>query len=170
MSNEKSQALDVKRMELADTSQYLSFEMAEEEYAIQILSIQEIKSWDQETPMPNTPNFINGVVNLRGELVPIIDLRTMFNMDKIEYGESTVVIVMRVKLDGGTRKVGIVVDAISDVHHIDDQNLQAPSEFGSSSHVDYIKGLVTVDEKMIILLHANKIIEEGILKSLAHSE
>ena len=99
--------------------QYLTFMLNKEEYGVDILRVQEIKGWDGVTPMPNMPDYILGVINLRGTVVPIVDLRKLFEQESIPFDKTTVVIVVRVS-DGkdGERTMGIVVDAVSEVHNI----------------------------------------------------
>ena len=98
-----------------DSSQFLTFVMAEEEYAIDILRVQEIKGWESVTKIPNTPPYVRGVLNLRGTVVPIVDLRARFGLDEVEYGPTTVNIVVKVMDGDRARVMGIVVDGVSDV-------------------------------------------------------
>jgi purine-binding chemotaxis protein CheW len=132
--------------------QFLTFIMAGEEYGVDILRVQEIRGWDGVTPIPNTPDYIKGVINLRGSVVPIIALRERFGLESVEYGPTTVVIVLRVESDKGERVMGIVVDAVSDVYNVAPEDMKAPPDFGSIISVDFVKGLTTVDEKMVIIL------------------
>ncbi len=136
----------------ADGNQYLTFIMADEEYGVDILRVQEIKGWDSVTPIPNTPEYIKGVINLRGTIVPIIDLRMRFGLQGISYGPTTVVIVLRISGEKGDRIMGIVVDAVSDVYNLGEQEMKPPPDFGSVVSIDFVKGLATVGDKMIIVL------------------
>ena len=107
------QGLDMQAMgDNGEGEQYLTFMLAGEEYGVDILRVQEIKGWDNVTPIPNTPSYIKGVINLRGTIVPIIDLRERFSLETISYGPTTVVIVLKVNSDKGSRTMGIVVDAV----------------------------------------------------------
>lgn len=142
----------------ADGSQYLTFIMADEEYGVDILRVQEIKGWDSVTPIPNTPEYIKGVINLRGTIVPIIDLRMRFGLKNITYGPTTVVIVLRVEGHKGQRIMGFVVDAVSDVYNLGDQEMKPPPDFGSVVSVDFIKALATVGEKMVIVLDIDQML------------
>jgi purine-binding chemotaxis protein CheW len=128
--------------------EYLTFVLGEEEYGIEILKVQEIRGYDAVTPIANTPNFIKGVVNLRGKIVPIVDLRIKFNLGKVVYDEFTVVIILN--LSG--RVVGIVVDGVSDVMALKDDQLREVPSLVTSIDTKYIVGLATVDQQMLILV------------------
>lgn len=133
--------------------QYLTFLLAGEEYGVDILRVQEIKGWDSVTPIPNTPEYIRGVINLRGTIVPIIDLRLRFKLEQLEYGPTTVVIMLKVMSDANqSRTMGIVVDGVSDVYSMPPDQIKASPDFGSAVVIDFIKGLATVNEKMVIIL------------------
>jgi purine-binding chemotaxis protein CheW len=141
-----------------DSNQYLTFILAGEEYGVDILRVQEVKGWESVTAMPNTPAYIKGVINLRGTIVPILDLRERFTLESIPYGPRTVVIVLKVG-DGVTSKVlGIVVDAVSDVYNVATQEMRPPPDFCSVISTDFVRGLATVGEKMVILLDSDKLL------------
>ena len=135
-----------------DAEQYLTFILADEEYGVDILRVQEIKGWDSVTPIPNTPSYIKGVINLRGTIVPIVDLRQRFSMPEVEYGPITVVIVLKIECEDRDRIMGIVVDAVSDVYDVNSEEMKPAPDFGSVVNVEFVKGLATVAEKMIIVL------------------
>ena len=149
-----------------DGNQYLSFILAGEEYGIDILRVQEIKGWNSVTPIPNTPKYLKGVINLRGTIVPIIDLRERFNLETIPYGATTVVIVLRVESEKGSRIMGIVVDAVSEVYNIAANDLKAAPDFGQAISTDFVKGLATVDEKMVIVLDIDHLLNSSVLESI----
>ncbi len=134
------------------TDQFLTFMLAGEEYGVDILRVQEIKGWDAVTNIPNTPEYIRGVINLRGTIVPIVDLRLRFNMEKMEYGPTTVVIVLKVMSDEKSRIMGIVVDGVSDVYNIPSEEIREAPDFGSGIDTDFVMGLASVEDKMVILL------------------
>ncbi|GAA6134819.1 chemotaxis protein CheW [Oceaniserpentilla sp. 4NH20-0058] len=139
------------------TEQYLTFIMSGEEYGVDILAVQEIRGWESATPIPNSPKFIKGVINLRGTIVPIIDLRQRFDLAEIEYGDETVVVVLRIYTQNGTRTMGIIVDAISDVYDVpigDARN----TGMGDNQNSNFIKGLVTVNKHMVILLELENLL------------
>ncbi len=146
-----------------DKSQYLTFKLASEEYAVEILRTQEIRSWEQPTKIPNTPPFVLGLINLRGTVVPIIDLRKRFNLENIVYDDSTVVVVAKIKHQKGERTMGLVVDAVSDVHDIEQDRIKPAPEFGGVVASEYIKGLVNINNRLIIILDLELLINKGIL-------
>jgi purine-binding chemotaxis protein CheW len=139
--------------------QYLTFIMAGEEYGVDILKVQEIRGWERTTPIPNSPKHIKGVINLRGTVVPIIDLRQCFGLEHVEYGPLTVVIVLRVDGAQSSRTMGIVVDAVSDVYSLDHDHLQPAPNMGDSYDTSYIRGLATVGDKMVMLLEINELLD-----------
>lgn len=143
----------------AETGQYLIFVLDGEEYGVNILRVQEIKGWDTVTEIPNTPAYLRGVINLRGTIVPIIDLRLRFQMEPVAYGKTTVVIVLKVNSSGAERTVGFVVDAVSDVCNVPGDELRSPPDFGVSVRIEFVRALATVADKMIILLDIDKLID-----------
>lgn len=128
--------------------EYLTFVLGAEEYGLEILKVQEIRGYDAVTQIANTPEFIKGVVNLRGKIVPIVDLRIKFNLGKVEYNEFTVVIILN--LHG--RVVGIVVDGVSDVIALKDDQIRDVPSLVTSIDTKYIVGLATLDQRMLILV------------------
>lgn len=140
------------------TNQYLTFLLGNEEYGVDILRVQEIKGWERATEIPNTPDYIPGVMNLRGTVIPIVDLRRRFELGAADYTSTTVVIVLRIEGETGTRTMGFVVDAVSDVYNVASDHVQPAPDFGSRVNTQFIKGLATVDEKMVILLDIDRLI------------
>ena len=140
------------------TDQFLTFMLGEEEYGVDILRVQEIKGWEQATAIPNTPDYIKGVMNLRGTVVPIVDLRRRFVLDSAEYLKTTVVIVLKIEGDHSTRTMGFVVDAVSDVYNVAPESLQPAPDFGTRVDTQFIRGLAVVEEKMVILLDVDRLI------------
>lgn len=138
--------------------QYLTFIMAGEEYGVDILRVQEIRGWENVTPIPNAPAHIKGVINLRGTIVPIIDLRQRFGLTRVDYGPLTVVIVLKVATRKGNRVMGIVVDAVSDVYSLSHDDMKAAPDLGDNVNTSYIRGLVSVASKMVILLDINELL------------
>ncbi|CAB3630838.1 chemotaxis protein CheW [Achromobacter marplatensis] len=135
-------------------SEFLVFTLGDEEYGIDILKVQEIRGYDADTVtrIANVPSFIKGVTNLRGIIVPIVDLRIKFNLNRVEYNEQTVVIILN--LD--RRVVGIVVDGVSDVLMLNAGQIRPAPEFGATLSTEYLTGLGTVDERMLILVDIEK--------------
>ncbi|HBS25863.1 MAG TPA: chemotaxis protein CheW [Gammaproteobacteria bacterium] len=146
-----------------DASQYLTFFLGEEEYGINILDVQEIKGWDGTTIIPNTPEHILGVINLRGTIVPVIELRTCFSLPHKAFTETTVVIMIKVVADGEERVVGVVVDAVAEVYNVAFEAIEPPPNVHASVDAEYIKGLTTLDEKMVILLDISTLLAEQAL-------
>jgi len=146
----------------ANVNQFLTFMLAGEEYGVDILRVQEIKGWESATEIPNTPDYIEGVMNLRGTIVPIVDLRSRFELERIEYCNTTVVIVLKIKTDDSEKTIGFVVDAVSDVYNVTEEQLKPSPDFGSGVSTEFVKGLATVDEKMLILLDIDHLIDADI--------
>lgn len=143
------------------TKQYLTFFLDGEEYGVDILGVQEIRGWEKPTVLPNSPSHVKGVINLRGTIVPITDLRERFCLDGKEYGPLTVVIVLHVHADDQSQKVvGIVVDAVSDVYDILSGKIKSSPEVEQQASSEFIEGLYNVDEKMLILLDINRLLAE----------
>lgn len=150
--------------------QILSFILGKEEYGVDILRVQEIKGWEKTTSIPNVPKYVKGVINLRGAVVPVIDLRIRFNLPEITYDDSTVVIILRsTDQTGSSKSIGIVVDGVSDVHGIELDKLQGAPEINGTIHTDYVKGLATVGEKMVIVLDVDQLVSSGILGEIKKS-
>lgn len=133
----------------APVGEYLTFTLGAEEYGIEILKVQEIRGYDAVTKIANTPDFIKGVINLRGAIVPIVDLRLRFNLGNVEYNEFTVVIILNL----GGRIVGIVVDGVSDVITLQASQLRAVPDLVSTIDTKYLVGLGTVESRMLILVN-----------------
>ena len=127
--------------------EFLTFRLGAEEYGIEILKVQEIRGWEVPTAIAGTPEFIKGVINLRGTIVPIVDLRLKFGLEKANYDEFTVVIILSV----ARRVVGIVVDAVSDVVTLAPQEIRPAPEFGAAVDARFITGLGTLGERMLVL-------------------
>ena len=138
-------------------NEFLTFTLGAEEYGIDILKVQEIRSYEAVTHIANTPDFIKGVINLRGVIVPIIDMRIKFNMVKVEYNEFTVVIVLNV----ASRVVGMVVDSMSDVTTLSAEQVHPSPDFSSSFDTKYILGLGTVNERMLILVDIERLMSSA---------
>ncbi|MGB5246251.1 MAG: chemotaxis protein CheW [Woeseia sp.] len=139
--------------------QYLTFMLAGEEYGVEILKVQEIKGWGATTPIPNTPAYVLGVLNLRGAVVPIVDLRQLFGLESVEYGPTTVVIVVKMACAEQERTVGLVVDAVADVYRFESDEVQPPPEMGTAINIGFVRGLATVQEKMVIVLDVDSLID-----------
>ena len=128
--------------------EFLTFTLAEEEYALDILTVQEIRCYEPVTRIVGAPPFIKGVVNLRGAIVPIVDMRIKFELEKVDYTDFTVVIILSI----AGRLVGIVVDSVSDVLALTPEQIRPAPELGSAIDIRYITGLATIDQRMVIML------------------
>lgn len=143
----------------ATARQILTFRLGEETFGLDILRVKEIRGWSPVTRVPQSPRQVLGVLNLRGAIVPIIDLRVRFDLSSAEFTPVTVIIVISVKMhDGSSKECGLVVDSVSDVVDLtEDMRREAPQLAGSSS-VDYIESLATIDDGMLILLDADALV------------
>lgn len=148
---------------------YLTFTLGSEHYGLDILKVKEIRGYDSVTKIANAPEFIKGVINLRGDIVPIIDLRIKFNVGDATYDEFTIVIVLQI----GTRYVGMVVDAVSDVVTLTENELRPAPNFGVAFDSTYLMGLANLETGMVILVDIEKLMtsdEMGLVESLADEE
>jgi len=133
--------------------EYLTFRLGEEEYGIDILKVQEIRGYEQPTRIANAPAFVKGVVNLRGVIVPIVDLRLKFGLGSAEYNDFTVVIILNL----GSRVVGIVVDSVSDVMELSSSQIRDTPDIDSAVDAGFITGLGTLNDRMLILIAIEKL-------------
>ena len=154
-------------LEPADTQQFLTFELAGQEYGVGILAVQEIRGWSSVTKVPHTPHWLLGVINLRGVVVPIIDLRLKFKFAKAEYTDTTVVIILTV----ATRVVGVVVDGVSDVITLAAAQIKPAPTFGNDADTRHIIGFGTLDDRMRILMDVEKLMagaDMGLVEKAIH--
>lgn len=128
---------------------YLVFQLGPEEYGIDILKVQEIRGYERVTPIPNLPTYIKGVINLRGVIVPIVDMRMRFNLAKAEYDAQTVVIVLNV----GGRVIGLVVDRVSDVMELNSAQISPPPQLSGALKAGYLAGVSTIEGRMLLLIN-----------------
>lgn len=136
------------------SQEFLVFSLGDEEYAIDILKVQEIRGYENVTRIANAPAFIKGVTNLRGSIVPIVDLRIRFRLSEARYDGQTVVIVVNI----GERVVGIVVDGVSDVLTLPQEQIKPPPEFGLGLPLDYLYGLGSLDDRMLVLVDIERLL------------
>lgn len=163
--------------------EFLTFKLGREEFAVAINRVQEIRGWQEPSPLPNVPSFVKGVIDLRGTVVPILDLRERFKLEA-SYNATTVVIVVHILTLQGERVVGLVVDAVSDVHQFDMENLQPPPDISSSVSSQFMQGLTTIHDsqgqasmsnmsgdatgsegkgRMVIIIEIDKLASEGLI-------
>jgi purine-binding chemotaxis protein CheW len=148
--------------EATDAAQFLTFVCAGEEYGVDILRVQEIKGWDGVTRVPYTPDYLLGVMNLRGVIVPVIDLRTRFGVTQRVPDSSTVVIVVRVRTELGEKTAGIVVDAVSEVYSVTADNIKPTPDLGAVADGACVRGLASVDGKMVMLLDIDELVASSV--------
>ena len=147
--------------------EFLAFKLGAEEYGIDILRVQEIRSYEEPTRIANVPAFIKGVVNLRGVIVPIVDMRLKFNLEQANYDRFTVIIVLNI----GNRVVGMVVDAVSDVITLTPEQLRPVPDFGSAIDADHLLAIGAVAERMLILVDIEKLMasaDMGLMDPAVH--
>lgn len=140
--------------QVKEVNQYLTFALAGEDYGVDILAVREIRGWSKVTRIPQSPPFILGVLNLRGAIVPIMDLRLRFNLPEQERDDLTVTIIVAVE----GRHFGMVVDAVSDVLDVDPEQVRAVPDFGQAVNADYLGGLVPSGERMVLLLQVDRLL------------
>ena len=141
----------------ASGEQLLTFFLQGDEYGVDILRVQEIREWSTPMPIPNTPPYIKGVINIRGDIVPIADLRERLGLARAEVGSTSAVVVLRVTRSGRQCVMGIVVDAMSDVTTVPHDQIKRPPEFGDTSEASLARGIATLPDKMITILEVDLI-------------
>jgi purine-binding chemotaxis protein CheW len=140
------------------SQQVLTFVLGKETYGVDILRVQEIRGYSAVTKIPHAPPHVLGVLNLRGSIVPIVDLRMRFSLDRAEYTAVTVIIVVAVMSATGRRDFGVVVDGVSDVVDVNTEAVKPAPDLGSRSTTDFIRGLVPVADRMVVLLDIDRLI------------
>jgi len=140
------------------TGKYLTFSLNEDEYGIGILKVKEIIGMMAITSVPRTPEFVKGVINLRGKVIPVVDLRLKFAMESIPYSDRTCIIVVEIEADSGTVLIGIVVDAVSEVLNIKEDDIEKAPTFGPSLNTEYILGMAKMEGGVKILLDIDKVL------------
>ncbi|MFW5442975.1 MAG: chemotaxis protein CheW [Methylococcaceae bacterium] len=157
---ENTEIEQIEEKKLEHLVQFLSFTLGDEEYGVDILCVQEIRSWEPVSRIPNVPSYEKGVVNLRGAIVPIIDLRERFGLGHLAYTALTVVVVLQTQVEVGQNQVmGLVVDSVSDVIDVEKKSIQKAPDFGTKVSTEFINGLASVNERMVMLLDVNKLLK-----------
>lgn len=142
---------------ITNGEQYLTFMLSDEQYAVDILCVEEIRSWEKPTQIPNAPSYVKGVINMRGVIVPIIDLREKFGVGEPTYSEITVVIVLTIEGEGKPKTIGFVVDAVSDVLNAEEHEIKKAPLFGGSVPPNYIEGLINQGSGVVTLINVNQL-------------
>jgi purine-binding chemotaxis protein CheW len=153
-STSKSSAAAAAASGAAAANEFLTFTLGAEEYGVDILKVQEIRGYDTVTRIPDAPDFIKGVINLRGTIVPVVDMRLKLKLAKVEYNAFTVMIILNV----ANRVVGMVVDGVSDVINLTPDQIKPAPEFSGAMNTSYITGLGTIDQRMLILMDIERLI------------
>ncbi len=141
--------------------QYLSFIVDNEEYCVDILHVQEIRGWEKPKPIPKAPKYLKGVLNLRSQVIPVVDLRLRFDLEEKEYTKTTVVIFL--KVDALQQIVGLVVDAVSEVYSVASSQIKPSPEIAESEDSKYIDALALIGEKMIAVINMDKVFDKELL-------
>jgi purine-binding chemotaxis protein CheW len=142
----------------AGSHQVLTFTLGDETYGVDILRVQEIRGYSTVTRIPQAPAHVLGVLNLRGSIVPIVDMRMRFNLDRAEYTPLTVIIVLSVESAAGRRDIGVVVDGVSDVIDVANADIKPAPELGAQVSTEFIEGLAAVSGRMVMLLDIDTLI------------
>jgi purine-binding chemotaxis protein CheW len=146
---------------------YLVFHLGKEEFGIKVLDVREIMGVQEITAVPHTPAHVKGVINLRGKVIPVVDLRMKFMLDQMEYTQRTCIIVVQVRLASGTTQMGLIVDGVSEVLNVAGADIEDTPDFGNGVHTPYVLGLAKVKGKVKILLDIDKLLAEGDRVALA---
>lgn len=149
-----------------NTGKYLTFSLAEEEYGIGILKVKEIIGMMPVTSVPRTPVFVKGVINLRGKVIPVIDLRSKFDMESIPYNDRTCIVVVEIDNDTSTVLIGIVVDSVSEVLNIREDEIEETPAFGSRLDTEYILGMAKINSGVKILLNIDRVLSTNEISSI----
>lgn len=147
------------------TGKYLTFSLAQEHYGIGILKVKEIIGMMPITSVPKTPDFVKGIINLRGKVIPVIDLRLKFEMEEIKYSDRTCIIVVEIDSEEMTSLIGIVVDSVSEVLNIQEREIEETPEFGTQLDTEYILGMAKLEGSVKILLDIDRILSTKELKT-----
>ena len=152
----------VEALQNLQLNEFLTFTLGAEEYGVDILRVQEIRGWSPVTRIPQSPQHVLGVLNLRGSIVPIIDLRLRFGLERAAVTPLTVIVVLSVEHASGRREFGLVVDSVSDVLDLDASALREAPALGGHAGSEFIQGLATVAEKMLILLNVEDLLKRDL--------
>ncbi|WP_246722563.1 chemotaxis protein CheW [Aliikangiella sp. G2MR2-5] len=172
MSSEIVQVIQNQEVTYSDTdmmadetgSQYLSFIVGEEEFSVSILKVQEIRAWEVPTFLPNSPGYIKGVLNLRGTIVPVMDLRMRFRFKKVNYNATTVIIILKNRNNGKDCLMGCVVDGVSDVFNLEESEISDVPEYGSDIDSRFTSGIMTVGGNAVTLLNLDNLLKLDLIK------
>ncbi|MGL1888899.1 MAG: chemotaxis protein CheW [Reichenbachiella sp.] len=149
------------------SDKYLTFKLSDEDYAIQILTVQRIIQMQEITPIPKTPEYVRGVLNMRGSIIPVVDIRNKFGMDSKADSDISCIVIIQLAQANGPLTMGIVIDAVSEVLFIEADEIQETPSFGNDVKTDFIMGIAKCKERVIMLLDINKVLSESEVSSLS---
>jgi purine-binding chemotaxis protein CheW len=152
---------------IADTTQYLTFKLEEEVFATDIAQVREVLEYSRVTKVPRTPDYMRGVINLRGHVVPVLDLKLRFGMNRTEQTVNTCVIIVEVQLEGEKTIIGALADSVQEVIDMDASTIQPPPKIGTRLKTDFIRGMGKRDEQFVIILDIDKIFSADDLQAVA---
>ena len=158
--------MQVNSFENLETTQFLTFLVANEEYGVHITDIQEVRAWEGVNALPRTPKYVAGIISLRNEIVPIIDLRQRLDIEPRDYDNQTVVAILKVRNHDSEHLIGIVVDGVSDVLTTDIKQIKPTPDFGQTPGEEVVTGIISDAQRMVILINVNKLISKSELTSL----
>jgi purine-binding chemotaxis protein CheW len=168
--NEMAETMDQAVSAMADKEgKYLTFSLADEEYGVGILKIKEIIGMMPITTVPQTPEFVRGVINLRGKVIPVMDLRLRFGMNSMEYTDRTCIIVVEMAGDAGTVQIGVVVDSVSEVLNIKGEDIEETPTFGTNLNTEYILGMAKMEGGVKILLDIDRVLRQEDITSIENA-
>jgi len=167
MSTTATQSTQANKTLQDKEGKYLTFALGSEEYGLEILKVREIIGYMDITAVPQTPSYVKGVINLRGQVIPVIDLRAKFGMETANVTDETCIIVVEIRQNGKKCSIGIVVDHVQEVLDIDGENIEAAPQFDSTVNTDFILGMGKVGEAVKILLDIDKVLGSGNLEKLS---
>lgn len=145
---------------------YLTFILADEEYGIGVLKIKEIIGMMSVTTVPQTPEYVKGVINLRGKVIPVMDLRLRFDMEAIDYTDRTCIVVVEIEAAAGTLQIGLVVDSVSEMLNVKGEDIEEPPAFGTNLNTDYIQGLAKTEGGIKILIDIDTVLSTAEISQL----
>ena len=151
-------AVEVVKDEDSRVGKYLAFHLGNEEFGIQVLKVREIIGVQDITAVPKTPAYLKGVINLRGKVIPVVDLRAKFGLEQIEYTQRTCIVVVQVSADNGLVQIGVVVDGVSEVLNISLQDLENTPDFGTGESIPYVLGMAKMKDGVKILLDIDSVL------------
>lgn len=159
-------AMDSQTLTIAKPGKYLSFILAGEEYGLEILKVQEINGVTEVTRVPRTPDYVRGVINLRGRVIPVVDLRGKFRLERVEDTDKTCCIVVQLDRGGDTVTMGVIVDDVSEVLNIGEDQIAPPPSFGADVDADFIIGMGKLEERVVILLDIDAVLGDDEIREL----